>query len=178
MSESEIRNRRGRSPASRLRWRNCNRATPLLASQAAQDLLDLAAQSLENMVNVSGYLTNDVIRRPEQVSADTWRDAALILGRLRDSLTTQLTLYLERDGAATALIELGEPAVQAVSDVLQVGGPSRRLIAAEMLGAIGSPTARDALTVALKTESDASVRQGIQTALSRFGQRPPSVEVR
>src|SRR5207237_5194616 len=133
MSESEIRNRRGRSPASRLRWRNCNRATPLLASQAAQDLLDLAAQSQENMVNVSGYLTNDVIRRPEQVSADTWRDAALILGRLRDSLTTQLTLYLERDGAATALIELGEPAVQAVSDVLQVGGPSRRLIAAEML---------------------------------------------
>ena len=151
---------------------------PAARKPAAQDPLDLAAQSLENMVNVSGYLTNDVIRRPEQVSADTWRDAALILGRLRHSLTTQLTLYLERDGAAAALIELGEPAVQAVSDVLQVGGPSHRLLAAEVLGAIGSPTARDALTMALKTESVASVRQGIQTALSRFGQRPPSVEIR
>ena len=130
------------------------------------------------MVNVRGYLTNDVIRRPEQVSADTWRDAALILGRLRDSLTTQLTLYLERDGAATALIELGEPAVPAASDVLQVGGPSRRLLAAEVLGAIGSPAARDALTMALQTESDTSVRQRIQTARSRLGQRPPSAEIR
>jgi len=151
---------------------------PASRKTAAQDLLDLAPQSLENMINVGGYLTNDVIRRPAQVSPDTWRDAALVLGRLRHSVTTQLTLYLERDGAAAALIELGEPAVPAASDVLQVGGPSRRLLAAEVLGAIGSPAARDALTMALQTESDTSVRQRIQTALSRLGQRPPSAEIR
>jgi len=89
-----------------------------------------------------------------------------------------LTLFLERDGATAALIESGEPAVGAVADVLHVGGPPRRLLAAGVLSAIGGAAARDVLTAALKTESDARVRQAIQTGLKRLGQRPPPAELR
>jgi hypothetical protein len=151
---------------------------PAVRQAAAKDLLALAPLNPQNTVNTGAYLLDRVIRKPEQVTADTWRDAALILGRLRHSVTTQLTLYLEREGATSALIELGEAAVPAVTEVLQLGGPPRRRLAAQVLGAIGSNAARDALSTALTTESDAGVRQAIQTALRRLGQRPPPAEIR
>jgi HEAT repeat protein len=144
---------------------------------AAQTLLDLAPQRLEYMINVTAYLFNDVIRRPAHVNRDAWRDAALILGRLRHASTAGLTLYLERDGAPAALMELGEPAVPAVTDVLKIGGPARRRLAATVLGAIGGPTARGALNDALKRDPDANVKKAIQTALSQLGQRPAVSEI-
>ncbi len=145
---------------------------------AAQDLLSLAQQSSQNDSNIVAYLIDGVIRKPAQMSSDTWRDAALILGRLSPPAPGVLTLSLERDGASAALIEMGEPAVGAVADVLYVGGTPRRRLAASVLGAIGNAAARDALTAALKTESDASVRQAIQSALVGLGKRPAPAEFR
>jgi hypothetical protein len=75
------------------------------------------------------------------VDKDAWRDAALILGRLHHASTAWVTLYLERSGAPEALVDLGEPAVLAVTDVLKIGGPDRRRLAADVLGAIGGPRA-------------------------------------
>jgi HEAT repeat protein len=89
-----------------------------------------------------------------------------------------LTLYLERAGAAAALIEAGDVVLPAVNDVLKVGGPARRRLAAQVLGAIGVPAAGDALKGALKTESDAGVKRAIADALVHFGRRPPPAEVR
>ena len=145
---------------------------------AAQELIDLGPKSVENTINVAAYLIDQVIRRQAEVSADSWRDAALVLGRLRHPGTTLLTLYLGRDGAAEALIELGEPGLPSVVDVLHVGGPERRLLAAEVLSAIGGPAARDALTGALQTESDTRVNKAIQAALSRLGQKPSPAQIR
>ena len=145
---------------------------------AAQNLLDLAKQSAQNDSNIAAYLIDGVIRKPAQMSPDTWRDAALILGRLSTAAPGVLTLSLDRDGATAGLIEMGEPAVGAVADVLYVGGTLRRRLAAGVLGAIGSATARDALTLALRTESDASVKQAIQSALAGLGKRPAPAEIR
>ncbi len=85
---------------------------------------------------------------------------------------------LERDGAAAALIEAGEPGMPAVIDVLNVGGPARRRIAAQILGAIGGDTARTALHSALTRESDPDVKSAIEKALGRLGQRPPPAEIK
>jgi HEAT repeat protein len=63
-------------------------------------------------------------------------------------------------------------------DVLHVGGTTRRRLAAEVLGAIGGAAARDALTAALTSASDANVKRAIQTALGQLGQRPPRAEIR
>jgi HEAT repeat protein len=112
------------------------------------------------------------------VNVDTWRDAALILGRLESPLASTLTVYLERAGAADALIEAGDVVVPPVNDVLRVGGPTRRRLAAQVLGAIGVPAARDALERALKTESDPSVKGAIGDALAHSGRRPPPAEIR
>jgi len=144
----------------------------------AQDLLNLAKQSAQNDSNIVAYLIDGVVRKPAQMSPDTWRDAALILGRLSTPAPGVLTLSLERDGATAGLIEMGEPAVEAVADVLYVGGPLRRRLAAGVLGAIGSVAAREALTEALRTESDASVKQAIQAALAGLGKRPAPAEIR
>jgi HEAT repeat protein len=143
---------------------------------AAKVLLDLAPQSPLAMNSVAASLVQDVIRRPELVNGDTWFDAAVILGRLGQR--AGLELYLERDGATAGLIELGERAVPDLRDVLRVAGPTRRRLAAEVLGAIGGVAARDALTAAFKWESDAGVKRAIQTALSQLGQRPAPVEIR
>jgi HEAT repeat protein len=139
-----------------------------IRNAAAQALLDLAQQGLRELLSVSAYLIDDVIRKPGRVGADTWRDAALILGRLRSRSASALTPYLERNGAAEALAEAGEAVVPAVGDVLKVGGPARRRLAAQVLGAIGGAAARAALTAALKQESDPGVRLAIETALSRL----------
>ena len=64
------------------------------------------------------------------------------------------------------------------TDVLNVGGPARRRLAAEVLGAIGGAAAPDALRVALSTESDAGVKRAIETALSHLGRRAPPAEIR
>ena len=144
----------------------------------SQALIDLARRSLQEKQNVGAYLVNDVIRQPESVNADTWRDAALILGRVQSPLASTLTLYLERAGAVDALIEAGDVVVSPVNDALKVGGPARRRLAARVLGAIGVPAARDALERARKTESDAGVKRAIADALAHFGRRPPPAEIR
>ena len=153
-------------------------ADPSTRKAGAHALLDLAHQGPSQMQSIGAYLLNDVIRTPGRVNAETWRDATLMLGRLRSPLTAALTVYLERDGVAAALIETGEPAVPAVNDVLKVGGPIRRRLAAQVLGAIGGAAARDALSAALKQESDPAVKRAIETALSRLGQRPLPAEIR
>jgi hypothetical protein len=144
----------------------------------AQALIDLARRSPQDSHNVGAYLVNDVIRQQGSVNADTWRDAALILGRVQSPLASTLTLYLERAGAAAALIEAGDVVVPDVNDVLKVGGPTRRRLAAQVLGAIGIPVALDALKGALKTESDAGVKRAIADALAHSGRRPPPAEIR
>jgi len=144
----------------------------------AQALIDLARRSLQDKQNVGAYLVNDVIRQPGRVNADTWVDAALILGRVQSPLASTLTLYLERAGVAAALIEAGDVVLPAVNDVLEVGGPVRRRLAAQVLGAIGVPAARDALEGARKTESDAGVKRAITDALVHLGRRPPPAEIR
>ena len=145
---------------------------------AAETLMGLAQRSQQDQGNVAAFLVNDVIHQPHSVNADTWRDAALILGRLQSPLAGVLTVYLERDGALAALMESGEVVTGAVIDVLKVGGPARRRLAAQVLAAIGSPVARDALGAALKTESDVNVRRAIEEALAHFGQRTPTAEIR
>jgi hypothetical protein len=139
---------------------------------AAQALLNLAQQSSGGSNTVGAYLVNDFIRTRRSVGAETWRDAALLLGRLRAPVASVLTIYLERYGAAEALAEAGEPVVPAVSDVLEVGGTTRRRLAAQVLGAIGGTAARAALTAALKQESDPSVTRAIETALTRSARGP------
>jgi hypothetical protein len=135
----------------------------------SQALIDLARRSPQEKQNVGAYLVNDVIRQPESVNADTWRDAALILGRVQSPLASTLTLYLERAGAVAALIEASDVVLPAVNDVLKVGGPARRRLAAQVLGAMGVPAAGDALKEALKTESDAGVKRALVEALAHFG---------
>jgi len=73
---------------------------------------------------------------------------------------------------------MGEPAVGAAADVLYIGGTPRRRLAAGVPGAKGSAAAREALTAALRTESDASVKQAIQSALAGLGKRPAPAEIR
>ena len=153
-------------------------ATSADRKAAAEALIALARRSLQHKHNIGAYLVDDVIRQPDSVNADTWRDAALILGRLESPLASTLTLYLERAGAADALIEAGDVVVPPVNDVLKVGGPARRHLAARVLGAIGVPAARDALERALKTESDAGVKGAIADALAHSGRRPPPAEIR
>jgi hypothetical protein len=153
-------------------------ATSADRKAAADALIALARRSLQYRQNVGAYLVNDVIRQPGSVNVDTWRDAALILGRLESPLASTLTLYLERAGAADALIEAGDVVVPPVTDVLKVGGPTRRRLAAQVLGAIGVPAARDALERALKTESDAGVKGAIADALAHSGRRPAPAEIR
>ena len=97
---------------------------------------------------------------------------------MQTPLASTLTLYLERAGAADALIEAGDVVVPAVSDVLKVGGAARRRLAAGVLGAIDVPAARDALERALKTESDAGVKRAIADALVHSGRHPPPAEIR
>jgi hypothetical protein len=144
----------------------------------AQALMDVARRSPQDRHNVGAYLVNDMIRQPGSVNADTWRDAALILGRVQSPLASTLTVYLERAGAADALIEAGDVVVPAMYEVLKVGGRARRRLAAQVLGAIGIPAARDALKGALKTESDAGVKHAIADALAHSGRRPPAAEIR
>lgn len=79
---------------------------------------------------------------------------------------------------ASALIEAGDAVVPAVSDVLRVAGPARRRLAAQVLGAIGVPAARDALNDTLKTESDAGVKHAIADALAQSGRRPSPADIR
>jgi hypothetical protein len=153
-------------------------ATSADRKAGAEALIALARRSLQDRHNVGAYLVNDVIRQPDSVNVDTWRDAALILGRLRSPLASTLTLYLERAGAADALIEAGDVVVPPVNDVLKVGGPTRRRLAAQVLGAIDVPAARDALERALKTESDAGVKGAIADALTHARRRPRPVEIR
>ena len=144
----------------------------------AEMLLSIARASPEDRVNVGAYLVNDVIRQPRSVSADTWYDAALILGRVQSPAALALTVYLERDGAATALIESGNVVTAAMIDVLKVGGETRRRLAAQVLGAIGGAAGWEALNAALKIESDVRARRAIEDALVRFGERPPPTDIR
>jgi hypothetical protein len=153
-------------------------ATSTDRKAGAEALIDLTRRSQQDTQNVGAYLVNDVIRQPGSVNADTWRDAALILGRVQSPLASTLTLYLERAGAVDALIEAGDVVVSPVNDVLKVGGPARRRLAARVLGAIGVPAARDALERALETESDAGVKGAIADALAHSGRRPPPAEIR
>src|SRR5262249_2638119 len=123
-------------------------------------------------------LIDGIIRRQTHVNSDTWRDAALILGRLPGHSGLVLTLYLERDGAVDALIETGEPAVAPLADILKIGGPARRRIAAQVLGAIGGDVAREVLTAARATERDREVKTAIEYGLTHLGQRPPRAAFR
>lgn len=170
MSESPI-----RAEVERLRSREASDR-----QAAARALLELAKHGPRAGLfdDVGVVLVEEVIRKPAQAHPDTWYDAAVILGRLRHSHARILTLYLERDGATGALIEVGDTAVPDLIDVLNVGGPVRRRLAAEVLGAIGSDRARSALSAALKTESDPAVRKAIDTALKNLGKRPPAAQIR
>jgi len=133
---------------------------------AAQTLLDLERQSTMYRTSVSADIVNDIIRTEAgAVSPEAWRDGALILGRMHANAAGTLLVYMERDGATAALIALGEPAVPEIIDVLKVGGPVRRRLAADVLGAIGGEQARTALVAASRSETDSSVRQAIQAAL-------------
>ncbi|HEY2852421.1 MAG TPA: hypothetical protein VGJ18_06210 [Gemmatimonadaceae bacterium] len=145
---------------------------------AADTLMRVAQRGQQDQGSVAAYLVNDVIRQRRNVNADTWRDAALILSRLQSPLASGLTVYLERDGAAAALMESGNVVTEAVVDVLKVGGPARRRLAAQVLGALGNTVARDALGAALKTEPDVNVKRAIEEALVHFGQRGPAAEIR
>jgi hypothetical protein len=126
---------------------------------------------------------DDVTRRqvgtgPEDVSAESWRDAALISSRFHFGNPSNLLVQLERDGATDALIAYGEQAVQSVAEVLKVAGPARRRLAAFVLGAIGNTDSAEALREALRSESDPTVRQAIQHALDHFGERPAPAPIR
>jgi len=146
---------------------------------AAQTLIDLGRESEMNRGGVDGYVIDGIIRTEAgAVSSETWRDGALVLARLHTNAAGPLLVYMERDGATTALIELGEPAVPDVIDVLKVGGPVRRRLAAGVLGAIGGVPARAALTAASKSQTDSGVTQAIQAALRDLGQRPPLAQMR
>ncbi len=144
----------------------------------AEMLLSTARRSPQDRGNVGAYLVNDVIRQPRSVNADTWYDAALILGRVQSASALALAVYLERDGAAAALIESGDAVTAAMIDVLKVGGSARRRLAAQVLSAIGSAAGREALNAAVKIESDVRVRRAIDDALAHFGERPSPAEVR
>jgi len=145
---------------------------------AAQLLLDIGSRPPPNRGNPAPDLLQLIIRRPLEVNDNSWRDAALLLARLNYPAAGDLAIYLERDGAAPALIEMGEPAVPVVTDILRIGGPARRRIAAGVLGAIGGSSARDALIAARSTETDAAVKAAIEYSLANFGQRPPPGEIR
>jgi len=144
----------------------------------AEALVDLARRSQRDQANVAAYLVNDVIRQPHLVNAETWRDAALVLGRSQSPLARVLTTYLERDGAVPALVEAGDAVADAVADVLKVGGPVRRRLAAQVLGGIGGAVARHALAAALTSESDVTVKRAIQDALAHVGQHGAPSEIR
>jgi hypothetical protein len=151
---------------------------------AARTLLDLGHQSAETSRNLGAIVVNDILylhigSGPSDLTAESWRDAALVLARLQNPIgTSRLTLYMERDGATAALIELGTPVVPAVGDILRLGRPVRRRLSAEVLGAIGGTLARDTLRAALKTEKDAEVKRAIEHALDHLGQRPPQAQFR
>jgi hypothetical protein len=149
---------------------------------AAQTLIELGSSQAQPAVaqSVGANLLDEIIRRHRFVdNEDAWRDAVLILGRLRAAVYAgSLTLYLIHDGVTDALIEMGEPAVPAVTDILKVGGPQRRRLAAGVLGAVGGSAASVALTAARATETDAQVRNAIEYALAHLGERPPRAEIR
>jgi len=64
-----------------------------------------------------------------------------------------------------ALVEIGEPAVPAVIEVLQHGKADQRKYSAVVLGFIGSREGEAALREALARETDAEVRDYIEKAL-------------
>ena len=75
--------------------------------------------------------------------------------------------YMFRNREAVwALIDMGPPAVPALTGVLRHGNPLRREAAAFVLGRIGNAQARDALNGARKQEQDASVKKRIEEALT------------
>lgn len=155
-------------------------ASPAQRRAAAERLLGLANDSAVGSTHVAYLLDDRVIRRPRAVNADSWRDAAILIGRLHPSsrLAEGLLPYLARDGAVEGLIEIGEDAVPGLIDVLMVGGVARRAAAAKALGGIGGDAARRGLSDATATEHDDDVRNAIGEALSHLGQRRDVVEIR
>jgi len=71
----------------------------------------------------------------------------------------------ENREAIHALVEIGEPAVPAVIEVLQHGKADQRKYSAVVLGFIGSREGEAALREALARETDAEVRDYIEKAL-------------
>jgi hypothetical protein len=150
-----------------------------------------AARSLQNIAGTSPASRSDVgsalfaVARqpigpgPDEINAESWRDAVLILARLPFGTNTLgLLMRLDRDGAADALIERGSDVVPAVAEILDVGSMDHRRISARVLGAIGTPAARGALEGALQRERDPSVGDEIRHALSHLGERGPLAEIR
>jgi HEAT repeat protein len=147
---------------------------------AADTLLTRASVNTAESGRVASLLIENVIRRRDQVNENTWRNAALIIGRLAgsDVYYHPIVTRLERDGAADALVGMGESVVPRLTEILTLAGPARRRIAAEVLGAIGGEHAREALLRAVNSDPDETARRAIQRALDRFGERPPPREFR
>jgi hypothetical protein len=148
----------------------------------ANALIDICMQSRSFGLECRDAV-DDVTRRqigsgPEDVSAESWRDAALISGRFQFGNSSNLLVRLERDGATDALIACDARVVPAVAEVLKVAGPTRRRLAASVLGAIGNADAAEALRAALLSESDSTVRPAIQHALDHLGERPGRAIIR
>jgi len=78
--------------------------------------------------------------------------------------------YFERQRAAWALVEVGEPAVEQLIEALEGGEFSDlRYKAAWILGKIGSPRAVDPLCQAMASDSDEVVREWCAAALEAVG---------
>lgn len=71
----------------------------------------------------------------------------------------------DRRQVIAELVKIGPPAVELLSAALKDSEPAIRASAAEVLGKIGNHPARERLTIALKEDSNSSVRVAAINAL-------------
>ncbi len=102
-----------------------------------------------------------------------------LIGQIDRELPNDIVTFSGREKladfpAGRALAQIGEPAVPALSSILETGDYQKRWVASRALNMIDARTATEALTKHLPRESDPRLKDYIQHTLQRKQPPPPS----
>jgi hypothetical protein len=157
--------------------------SPQTSDRATRQIIDLAKTN----PNVKPYLAKHLPAVIEKRTASfeiCWTNAARLAGELKivetapalakyigpaDSGVSTMSERARLDGnpAVKALLQIGDPAIPALKEVLAQGSVIERNYTIATLKSIGSPAAKSALREHLKRETDPVLRERIQAALAR-----------
>ncbi len=146
--------------------------------KATDRLEELAKRDMSSRQYVAGHLPA-LIQKTSM--GPIWLNAVRLAGELKvteavpvlvvsleqdnvgGSTTFAETQRLDNDAAGKALVKIGDPAIQAVAQVLESGDRNARWRAALVLLNINSPTARQVLHRHIPKESDSGLQDFIRS---------------